>query len=346
MNKQQQDQVLSDLLAWYEAAGRHDLPWRVDPTPYRVLVSEMMLQQTQVSRVLGFFERWMERFPDLSTLAQADLDDVIRCWQGLGYYRRARALKSLADQLAESDALELPDSVSELRALPGIGPYTAAAICAFAHDQPEPALDTNLIRVLTRLLHGNPEHESASAERGHHALLARSLTAWLEQRSPHQITSALMDFGALVCTARTPLCKQCPLSKHCAAYASGGPVIAASKHRGKPSVAKPTLAVGVLREGSRARLPKRSGLLIAKLESKQSARAALQAAAKRRYGIEIAVRPAYAEGEYQGEPTSFHRCSLLIGDAERFPLATLKRIARLSEEERAVLAALKLMPKS
>lgn len=319
------------LLAWYREQGRHDLPWRTHYEPYAVLISEMMLQQTQVSRVIGFFERWMERFPTLEALASAELDEVLRAWQGLGYYRRARALKAIAEHAATKGGT-LPTRLDALLAYPGIGPYTAAALLAFAHDQPEPAIDTNLRRVLARAFGGGDPHAQA--------------LALFKGESPREVTSALMDFGSLVCTARTPSCESCAIRKHCVALAKNEVELSVAAPRSPAKRPPAKLAIGVIREGSTPWLPARSGLLIARLGDRQSPRAALQAESKRKLGVEIAVRPEAARREFRGELATLHRCTALLGQLDRLRPADAKRIARLSDEEREVLRLLKLLPKA
>jgi|GEM_PF-3044457 len=334
--------VIRALTRWFEAHGRHDLPWRVDVSPYRVLVSELMLQQTQVSRVIAYFERWMKRFPDLQALADASSDEVMRAWQGLGYYRRARALKSVADHLAQLESMTLPQTLAELKALPGVGPYTAQAILAFAHDRKAAALDTNLKRVLGRIFIDllDPSTLAPAELRAREVEAERVMLLACESASPRVLNSALMDLGAMVCSARAPQCSACPLRTHCKAFAAGGPEIAAKAKAVKR--AAPVRAMGVLREGKHARLPARAGLFSANLADGIKARAALQADALKRFGIEIAVRPAYTQVKLDGVETSLHRCTLLIGDASRFPLATKKRIARLTEDQARALELLKL----
>jgi A/G-specific adenine glycosylase len=201
-----------DLLAWYERYGRHDLPWRREPTPYRVLVSEFMLQQTQVDRVVPIFERFVTAFPSVSSLAGAPTADVVRAWRGLGYNTRAVRLQRVARAIVERYAGELPGERTALLALPGIGPYTASAIRAFAFNLDDVALDTNLRRIVHRVHFGlelpgraEPRQIDAAAR----AMLARGKSfAW---------NSAMMDLGATICTARAPKCLLCPLRSRCAA---------------------------------------------------------------------------------------------------------------------------------
>ncbi|MBI4912863.1 MAG: A/G-specific adenine glycosylase [Acidobacteria bacterium] len=208
--------LLAPLLPWFETRGRR-LPWRaVDlegehPDPYAVLVSELMLQQTQVSTVIPYFEAWMRRFPDLVSLAEADPEEVLGHWQGLGYYRRARHLQAAARRLSSGG---WPREPRALERLPGVGPYTAAALASIAFQLPVPALDGNLYRVLARLLH-------LRAPRAHGASLRTWLAPALATLGPSRVTQALMDLGALVCVPGTPNCPVCPLAGACRSLAKG-----------------------------------------------------------------------------------------------------------------------------
>jgi A/G-specific adenine glycosylase len=193
------------LAAWYRTAGR-DLPWRRTRDPYRVLVSEFMLQQTQVSRVLGFYERFVRRYPTVEALARARPRAVREAWDGLGYYRRAANLHRLATEVVRRHAGAIPADAAALRRLPGVGPYTAGAVAAFAFEQPVPAVDTNVARVLRRVFACRTPKEVIrraqllQPKRGH--------AAW-------RFNQALMELGALVCTARAPKCGECPVSRQC-----------------------------------------------------------------------------------------------------------------------------------
>lgn len=204
------------LRAWYRANGR-DLPWRATRDPYRVLVSELMLQQTQVSRVLGFYDRFLSRFPDLATLALARPRQVREAWEGLGYYARARNLHRLAREVTRRGASPnepLPSDPEELRRLPGIGAYTAGAVASFAYERRAELVDTNVARVLRRAFLPNVGHQSAAGKREvwrlARALLPRTGRAtWVHNQ-------ALMELGALVCTAHVARCGECPVRRECA----------------------------------------------------------------------------------------------------------------------------------
>ena len=204
--------LLAPLAPWFERA-RRAMPWRAadldapHPDPYAVLVSELMLQQTQVATVIPYFERWMARFPDARALAEADEQSVHKAWEGLGYYRRCRFLQAASREIA---ARGWPADLEGLSALPGLGPYTAAAVGAIAFQWPTPALDGNAFRVLARLLliEGDPKREAAALR----AWLAPALAA----HGPSRLTQAIMELGATVCLPQ-PRCAVCPMAETCAA---------------------------------------------------------------------------------------------------------------------------------
>ncbi len=202
------------VLDWFALYGRKDLPWQLQPTPYRVWVSEIMLQQTQVVTVIPYFERFMARFPDIKSLALADQDTVLHQWSGLGYYARARNLHATAHIIMTQHGGLFPDSMDGVVALPGIGRSTAAAILSLANGQSQPILDGNVKRVLTRF-------HAVNGWPGQAAVL-RELWSLAEQHTPARdcaaYTQAIMDLGATLCTRARPQCGNCPLSADCRAY--------------------------------------------------------------------------------------------------------------------------------
>src|SRR5437762_11292727 len=216
------------VLAWYARAGR-DLPWRRTRDPYRVLVSEFMLQQTQVSRVREYYPRFLERFPDLESLARAKPRTVREAWDGLGYYARARNLHALAKcvagrgvadkGVAGKSVAELPEDPEELIKLPGIGPYTAGAVASFAYEKPVPAVDTNVARVIRRVFIGdNRQRRSGNASPGNGQRFIWSLAAALVPKTGKRawkFNQAIMELGALICVARKPKCPECPVRPVC-----------------------------------------------------------------------------------------------------------------------------------
>jgi A/G-specific adenine glycosylase len=200
------------LRGWFQRHGR-DLPWRRTHDPYAILVSEVMLQQTTVAAVVPYFERWMERFPSVRELAAADEAEVLGLWQGLGYYRRARNLQAAARLLARVPAGDFPRDYESLRALPGVGDYTAQAVRAFAYDEIVPVLDANVIRVVARLLDLRLPVDSAKGL----AAVRSGLQSILPAEGGREFASALMELGALVCRAGRPDCLLCPVKEFCAA---------------------------------------------------------------------------------------------------------------------------------
>ena len=200
------------LLAWYDRAGR-DLPWRRTRDPYHVLVSEVMLQQTQVSRVAEYFPRFLARFPDLGTLARAKQRSVLEAWEGLGYYARARNLHALARAVTRELDGALPSDPIALERLPGIGRYTAGAVASFAYERPVPAVDTNVARVIRRAFLEDVSGASARSPR-----MVWQLAASLVPRDGKRawkFNQAIMELGALLCVARRPRCPQCPVRGQC-----------------------------------------------------------------------------------------------------------------------------------
>ncbi|HSM59782.1 MAG TPA: A/G-specific adenine glycosylase, partial [Longimicrobiales bacterium] len=212
------------LLDHYDRTRRR-LPWRGQTDPYRIWVSEVMLQQTRVDTVIPYYRRWMARFPDVDSLATASEDEVLLAWEGLGYYRRARHLHAGAAWVRDRHDGRVPDSVEELRRIPGVGEYTAGAVASIAFGEPAPAVDGNVRRVLARLF-----DEPAPTR------------AWLRDRAGHLVdpgrpgdwNQALMDLGAAVCTPRSPSCGACPVARWCAARAAG-----TQAERPAPAVRRP-----------------------------------------------------------------------------------------------------------
>jgi A/G-specific adenine glycosylase len=200
------------LIAWYQREGRK-LPWRETADPYKILVSELMLQQTQVTTVLDYYHRWLARFPTMAALAAADEQQVLRVWQGLGYYNRARNLHRCAQQLMGSKNGEFPENVADLIQLPGIGRYTAGAIVSFAFNRPAPILDANVARVLARLISLQASIESVAGKQTLWALAGDLVQAG----EPRLINSAVMELGALLCLPRNPRCVLCPVRRFCRA---------------------------------------------------------------------------------------------------------------------------------
>lgn len=205
--------LTNQLLKWYEKNGR-ELPWRIKggahPDAYAVWMSEIMLQQTTVATVLTYFDKWMKRFPTIQDLAEADLQDILLTWQGMGYYTRARKIHECAKVLVEKYGGKIPDNRDKLLKLPGIGPYSASSICCFAFNMPETVVDGNVMRVIARL-YGIRDEITAKDIYS----LAEKLTS---REHGADYASAIMDLGATVCTPTNPKCTLCPWKKECVAY--------------------------------------------------------------------------------------------------------------------------------
>ena len=216
---QQTASLADEVIAWQRVHGRHSLPWQGTRDPYRVWLSEVMLQQTQVSVVLDYFARFLQRFPTVADLAAAPVDDVLALWSGLGYYSRARNMHRCAQAVVQQHGGRFPDSSAVLAELPGIGRSTAAAIAAFCFGERAAILDGNVKRVLTRALGFAGDMSSAAQER---ALWAQA-QALLPPNGVEPYTQGLMDLGATVCVLRRPACSACPLQARCVAHAQGTP---------------------------------------------------------------------------------------------------------------------------
>jgi A/G-specific adenine glycosylase len=230
----------SSLVNWFRANARA-LPWRTTPRDaYATLVSELMAQQTQLDRVVPKFEAFMLRFPILSALAEATEDEVLEVWSGLGYYRRARLLHRLAREVAAGSG-ELPTTAPELEELPGIGPYTAAAIASMVHGEAVPLMDGNVARVGSRVL---AEKREPRQERAKKAILG-----WVEElmrdAPPGEINEGLMELGSTICTPTQPDCERCPLNERCQARLEGDPLAYPPPRQARPSIRLRWLAVAI-----------------------------------------------------------------------------------------------------
>ncbi len=215
------------LLDWYAHYGRR-LPWRETRDPYRIWVSEIILQQTRIAQGTDYYLRFVERFPDIVSLAAASEDQVLKQWQGLGYYSRARNLHRAAQRLTEQFDGQFPRSYHQIRSLPGIGDYTAAAICSIAYRMPYAVLDGNVYRVLSRYFDLDTPIDTTAGKK----LFTRLADEQLDRDRPGDYNQALMDFGALQCTPSLPDCPRCPLLPHCRAQAADTVALrpAKSKH--------------------------------------------------------------------------------------------------------------------
>mgnify|MGYP001170035171 FL=1 len=204
------------LIDWYLTI-RRDLPWRENQDPYRVWVSEIMLQQTRVDTVIPYFNAFMERFPTVEALASADEQDVLKAWEGLGYYSRARNLHSAVKEVVSTYNSQIPTEKTELKKLKGIGPYTLGAIMSIAYDEPVPAVDGNVKRVMSRIF----EIYENIADQKTKKIFEQVVGAVISHEDPSSFNQGLMELGALICTPKKPKCQECPVAEFCLAYEKG-----------------------------------------------------------------------------------------------------------------------------
>jgi len=239
------------LLRWFRSDGR-DLPWRKTRDPYAILVSEFMLQQTQVATVIPYYNKWLRRFPDFASVARASQNDVLHAWQGLGYYNRARNLHAASKIVQDRHRGIFPGDIAAIRKLPGIGRYTANAVATFAFDQPVPIVETNTARMLARLFDMRAPIDSAIGREK----LWKSAAQLVPRRNTARFNSALVDLGALVCLRNKPKCNVCPVKKFCRAQNPEALPIKKSKSRTKRLIERHALVVShgkILLEQSSAR---------------------------------------------------------------------------------------------
>ncbi|WP_309091648.1 A/G-specific adenine glycosylase [Domibacillus sp.] len=205
-----------DLVGWYEAEKR-DLPWRRERDPYKIWVSEIMLQQTRVDTVIPYFNRFMEQFPTVESLASADEDAVMKAWEGLGYYSRVRNLQSAVKEVAERYGGTVPSDRNEFLSLKGVGPYTGGAVLSIAYGLPEPAVDGNVMRVLSRILTIWDDIAKPSTRK----VFEEAVRHLIYKEDPSSFNQALMELGAMICTPSSPSCLLCPVQNHCQAFEEG-----------------------------------------------------------------------------------------------------------------------------
>ncbi|MCO7175305.1 A/G-specific adenine glycosylase [Sporolactobacillus kofuensis] len=205
-----------DLLDWFHQEGRK-LPWRETSNPYYIWISEVMLQQTQVNTVIPYYERFIKQFPTPSALASASEQEVLKCWEGLGYYSRARHLQEGVREVVEKYDSTLPERKKDLLSITGIGPYTAAALLSIAFNEPEPAIDGNLMRVLSRVFLIDDDISKQKTRKKFEALASNLII----ETVPSAFNQALMDLGAMICRPKTTECTECPIQNYCLAYKEG-----------------------------------------------------------------------------------------------------------------------------
>lgn len=249
MNKRENRNFLRALLGWYRSHYRK-LPWRKTSDPYRIWVSEVMLQQTTVPAVISYYQKWLELFPDILTLAQAPLPKVLKAWEGLGYYQRARNLHRAAKIISEKHAGYLPQRYEDLMGLPGFGPYTSASVLSIAYGKPYPVLDANVRRILLRLA----GIKKALRPRNDKNLL-QYLATLLPKKNAGEFNQAMMEVGALVCKPKNPRCLLCPLQRFCLAYERGQQEIITSPK--KRSYQKIEAVIGIIKKDGKYLIHKR-----------------------------------------------------------------------------------------
>jgi A/G-specific adenine glycosylase len=299
--------LASDLLEWY-ATARRRLPWRRTRDPYAIWISEVMLQQTRVETVVPYYRRWLRRFPTLARLARARSQQVLAAWEGLGYYRRALQLRRTAQIAVRDHGGKLPRSVEELRQLPGIGPYSAAAVAAFAFGKDEIALDGNLRRVLARLIDLPIDPRAPQGE----ARVLRYARRHLPRGRASAFNQALMDLGAQVCLPRRPHCEVCPLQRLCRAKIRGVQEDRPVRARKAPPPQRIATA-GVIRRGGRVLIGRRpEGALLGglwefpggKCWKRETAGACLRRELREELGVDVEVGPSL--GIFRHSYTHFH----------------------------------------
>jgi A/G-specific adenine glycosylase len=257
MQKKEIQFLRQTLIEWY-LANHRDLPWRNTKNPYHIWVSEVMLQQTQVNTVLPYYREFLRRFPDIRRLARANLQEVLKVWEGLGYYARARNLYNAAGMVLDQHRGAVPSSWQEFRKLPGVGDYIAAAVLSIAFEKPYPVVDGNVKRVLSRLL----VMEEAVNQPSSHKIYRLAAADILESSQPGTFNQAMMELGAMVCKPQKPLCHACPVQTHCKAHRSNRTTEFPKKLQ-KPPTPQHQIAVGVVFKNGRVLITRRKddGLL-------------------------------------------------------------------------------------
>ncbi|OIK19672.1 A/G-specific adenine glycosylase [Bacillus amyloliquefaciens] len=216
MKQKDIDKFREDLITWFEREQRI-LPWRENQDPYRVWVSEVMLQQTRVETVIPYFQRFVEQFPTVSALAEADEEKVLKAWEGLGYYSRVRNLQSAVQEVHERYGGVVPAEEKEFGGLKGVGPYTKGAVLSIAYNKPIPAVDGNVMRVMSRILSIWDDIAKPKTR----TIFEQAVSAFISHEKPSEFNQGLMELGAIICTPKSPSCLLCPVQKHCSAFAEG-----------------------------------------------------------------------------------------------------------------------------
>ena len=245
MKKKDYQNLRKALLNWF-AGNQRNLPWRRTYEPYHVWISEIMLQQTQMERVVEYFNRWLEKFPDIAALASASEQEVLKAWEGLGYYSRARNIMKAAEKMMIEHGGEIPRDHEQLLFLPGIGPYTAAAVMSIAFNMPYPVVDANVERLCSRVMNIDLPVKNRDSQKK----IIEFASALLTDAEPRQLNQALMELGALVCTPKNPDCPHCPVQLYCRAL-EAGTVAERPVPGGKQQVIDITMACAIIRRNNK-----------------------------------------------------------------------------------------------
>jgi A/G-specific adenine glycosylase len=293
-----QDEAGRKLVAWFHNNQRA-LPWRRDYSPYAVWISEVMLQQTQVSKVVPYYEKWMERLPDPAAVAEAEEGELLRLWEGLGYYSRVRNLQKAARMIVTEHAGRIPRDEKALRSLPGIGPYTAAAILSLAFKEDVPVLDGNVERVVARVVDLDQPVKKPESRK----VIRETLMAWLPDGQAREFNQAVMELGATVCAPLRPDCEACPLNEFCRARLKGT-VLRRPVRARRASTVPVTAAVGILWDNGRVFIQKRppEGLMASlwefpggKVKGKETPEECLRRELSEELGVKVVIFEKLAE---------------------------------------------------
>lgn len=337
-NSGQRKKIVETLLRWFEN-NKRDLPWRKTKDPYKIWISEMMLQQTRVEQVIPYYQRFLKRFPNIEYLAESRLDDVLRVWQGMGYYRRARYIHEGARTIVNKFHGKIPNTYEELRLLPGFGPYTCGSVLSIAYNLPYPAVDGNVIRFISRLLRIESETNTTSTRREIEKIVREMMPA----QHPSRFSQALMEMGATVCKPVQPACYICCCRKACRAYNElPNPSVLPNKTK---VVKGPHLhiAAGIVRKGDTVLISRRPENVIlgnlwefpgGKKESKESLEQTCTRELKEKIGITVKTRKPFITVKHHYSHYSitihFFNCKYVKGKIKKTGVRWVK-IAKLEK---------------
>lgn len=254
ISRMHKNEFQQDLVQWFQKEQR-DLPWRKDNDPYKVWVSEVMLQQTRVDTVIPYYNRFLEKFPTIDAFAKADEESILKVWEGLGYYSRVRNLHTAVREVVADYGGKVPDTKEEISQLKGVGPYTAGAVLSIAYGKPIPAVDGNVMRVLSRILLIKDDIAKPSSRK----IFEKAAEVLMYHDNPSYFNQALMELGALICTPTSPACLLCPVREHCQAFSKGVQEELPVKTRKKSTRHEDILAVVLRNEEGKILINKRPG---------------------------------------------------------------------------------------